>query len=62
MFVTGWVYPVVVHWVWGGGWLADEGFIDFAGSGVVHMIGGFSGLAATIILGRRLGRFDSRVD
>lgn len=51
------IYPVVGHWVWGGGWLAQIGFKDFAGSAVVHMLGGFGGLVGTIMLGARIGKF-----
>lgn len=58
-------YPLVGHWVWGGalnngtpGWLAARGFIDFAGSTVVHGVGGWLALAAVIIVGPRIGRFD----
>lgn len=55
------VYPIVVSWVWGGGWLAklDTPFIDFAGSGVVHMTGGAAALVGAAILGPRIGRFDA---
>lgn len=60
------VYPIVGGWVWGGGWLANlgrtaglgNGAVDFAGSGVVHMIGGAIGLAGTLVLGPRIGRFN----
>jgi Amt family ammonium transporter len=52
------VYPVVVHWVWGGGWLSQLGFRDFAGSTVVHALGGWAGLMGTLALGARLGRFN----
>ncbi|CCK77293.1 Ammonium transporter, putative [Oleispira antarctica RB-8] len=57
------IYPIFGSWVWGGfyggsGWLADMGFIDFAGSTVVHSIGAWCALAGIIILGPRLGRFD----
>jgi Amt family ammonium transporter len=52
------LYPVVVHWTWGGGWLAEKGYNDFAGSGVVHMFGGIVALVGAKILGPRLGRFD----
>jgi Amt family ammonium transporter len=51
------IYPIVGHWVWGGGWLADLGFVDFAGSGVVHMVGGIAGLLGTMMLGPRKGAF-----
>jgi Amt family ammonium transporter len=55
------IYPVYGHWVWGGGWLANLplglGALDFAGSGAVHAIGGFVGLAGAIVLGPRFGRF-----
>jgi Amt family ammonium transporter len=57
-FVTGIIYPIVTHWVWGGGWLADRGFLDFAGSGVVHMLGGAAALAGCIIVGPRIGKYD----
>jgi len=55
------IYTIYGHWVWGGGWLSTlpfgAGAKDFAGSGVVHAVGGFVGLAATILLGPRLGKF-----
>jgi len=51
------VYPIVGHWVWGGGWLAERGFGDFAGSTVVHLTGGSIALVGTIILGPRIGKF-----
>ncbi len=50
------IYPVVVHWVWGGGWLAQRGFLDFAGSTVVHSVGGIIALIGAIMLGPRVGR------
>eukprot|EP00438_Fugacium_kawagutii_P026968 Skav224408 [mRNA] locus=scaffold657:99189:101949:+ [translate_table: standard] len=59
-FMTSFIYPVVVAWTWGGGWLSkifDVGYMDFAGSGVVHLCGGVAGLAGTFILGPRTGRF-----
>jgi Amt family ammonium transporter len=55
--MTAFIYPVIVHWTWGGGWLYKKGYVDFAGSGIVHMVGGCAGLAGTIILGPRTGRF-----
>src|SRR5688572_11635230 len=58
------IYPITGHWVWGGGWLASAGFWDFAGSTVVHSIGGWAALAGVLILGPRLGKFgaDGRVN
>ncbi|MEO0476118.1 MAG: ammonium transporter, partial [Planctomycetota bacterium] len=55
--LTGLIYPISGYWKWGGGWLAEMGFQDFAGSAVVHGVGGFAGLAGALILGPRLGRF-----
>jgi len=55
------VYPVVVHWTWGGGWLSEEGYSDFAGSGVVHMTGGVAALVGASVLGPRIGRFDEEL-
>lgn len=52
------VYPVVGHWVWGGGWLAELGFTDFAGSTVVHVVGGSAALIGSILLGPRHGKFN----
>ncbi len=57
--ITGFVYPVSGFWKWGNGWLGTMGFWDFAGSGLVHMVGGFAGLAGAILLGARIGRFSS---
>ncbi|XP_074338151.1 ammonium transporter 1 member 1-like [Apium graveolens] len=67
-FLTGFVYPIVSHWFWSpDGWaspfktdnlLFDSGVIDFAGSGVVHMVGGIAGLYGALIEGPRIGRFD----
>ena len=51
------IYAIGGHWAWGGGWLADRGFADFAGSTVVHSIGGWAALAGVLILGPRLGKF-----
>ncbi|HVQ12886.1 MAG TPA: ammonium transporter, partial [Vicinamibacterales bacterium] len=57
------VYPITGHWVWGGGWLASAGMWDFAGSTVVHSVGGWAALAGVIVLGPRLGKYgaDGRV-
>ncbi|MCL4868668.1 MAG: ammonium transporter [Anaerolineae bacterium] len=58
VIITGLVYPISGHWHWGGGWIAQLGFVDFAGSTVVHAVGGFSALAAAWLLGPRLGKFN----
>jgi len=52
------IYPIVGHWIWGGGWLANLGFMDFAGDTVVHSVGGWAALAGAIILGPRHGKYD----
>ena len=51
------MYPTTGHWIWGGGWLAKLGFFDFAGSTVVHSVGGWAALTGAIILGPRIGKF-----
>ena len=66
LWVSMFIYPIVGMWVWGGGWLANlgrtmglgNGAVDFAGSGVVHMIGGAIALAGAIVIGPRIGRFN----
>ncbi|MCA9004371.1 MAG: ammonium transporter [Planctomycetaceae bacterium] len=55
--LTGIIYPISGYWKWGGGWLDAKGFYDFAGSIVVHAVGGFAGLAGALVLGPRIGRF-----
>jgi Amt family ammonium transporter len=57
LVLTAVIYPIVGHWIWGGGWLAALGFQDFAGSTVVHSIGGWAALAGVIILGPRFGKY-----
>ncbi|MBZ4671203.1 MAG: ammonium transporter [Oscillospiraceae bacterium] len=52
------VYPISGHWIWGGGWLAQLGFHDFAGSTAVHMVGGVAALVGAAILGPRIGKYD----
>ena len=61
--LTGFMYPVVGAWTWGGGWLAQAGFSDFAGSTIVHSTGGWAALAGIMLVGPRLGKFrrDGRV-
>ncbi|GAB4456501.1 MAG: ammonium transporter [Anaerolineae bacterium] len=56
--ITGLIYPIGGFWKWGGGWLDALGFYDFAGSLIVHSVGGFAGLAGAIALGPRIGRFN----
>lgn len=63
LIITAVIYPVFGSWAWGSayegsGWLAERGFVDFAGSSVVHSVGGWCALAAVIVLGPRLGRYD----
>ena len=55
--LTGVIYPIVGAWTWGGGWLADLGFQDFAGSTIVHGVGGWAALAGILVVGPRLGKF-----
>jgi len=65
-FMAAFTYPIFAGWVWGGGWLAKlgsnlglgHGVLDFAGSSVVHMVGGFSALAGAVVLGPRIGKFN----
>lgn len=52
------IYPIEAHWIWGGGWLAQMGFHDFAGSCAIHMVGGISALIGAALLGPRIGKFD----
>ncbi|MDR3280520.1 MAG: ammonium transporter [Synergistaceae bacterium] len=53
------VYPISGHWIWGGGWLAQRGFHDFAGSTAVHMVGGLAAMVGASILGPRIGKYDA---
>ena len=57
-FMAGVIYPIVGHWIWGGGWLSKLGFIDFAGSTVVHSVGGWTALTAVMMLGPRIGKYN----
>lgn len=56
------IYPIEAHWIWGGGWLADLGFHDFAGSCAIHMVGGLSALIGAKMLGPRIGKFNKNKD
>ncbi|KGM88065.1 ammonium transporter [Roseovarius mucosus DSM 17069] len=57
ILLTGFMYPISGSWQWGGGWLSEAGFSDFAGSTIVHSVGGWAALAGAIILGPRLGKY-----
>jgi len=57
VFLTGFIYPMEGYWTWGGGFLSEAGFSDFAGSGIVHMAGAAAALAAVILLGARRGKY-----
>jgi len=63
LLLTVLIYPVVGHWIWGGGWLAKLGMFDFAGSTVVHSVGGWAALAGVLVLGPRYGKYtdDGRI-
>ena len=51
------IYPIVGHWIWGGGWLSQLGFLDFAGDSAVHSVGGWAALSGALILGPRIGKY-----
>jgi Amt family ammonium transporter len=55
---AGLIYPIIGHWIWGGGWLSTFGMQDFAGSTVVHLSGAMAALAGTLLLGPRIGKYD----
>ncbi|MCQ3813502.1 MAG: ammonium transporter [Acidimicrobiia bacterium] len=57
LFLTALIYPIVGAWTWGGGWLAEAGFVDFAGSSIVHGTGGWAALAGVLVVGPRLGKY-----
>ena len=52
------IYPIEAHWIWGGGWLSQLGFHDYAGSCAIHMVGGIAALVGAIVLGPRLGKYE----
>lgn len=62
LVISALIYPIQGHWSWGGGWLSEMGFHDFAGSAVVHSCGGFIALAGAIVLGPRLGKYTKMSD
>jgi Amt family ammonium transporter len=55
--ISGLIYPVIGHWIWGGGWLSTLGFHDFAGSTVVHSVGGWAALIGAMVIGPRIGKY-----
>jgi Amt family ammonium transporter len=55
--MTGLIYPYLGRWTWGGGWLSQQGFVDFAGSTIVHAVGGFAALGGVLAVGPRIGRY-----
>jgi Amt family ammonium transporter len=57
VFISGLIYPISGHWVWGGGWLAELGFHDFAGSTVVHSVGAWAAMIGAILIGPRKGKY-----
>ncbi|MDY6935413.1 MAG: ammonium transporter [Spirochaetota bacterium] len=57
LFITAIIYPISGHWIWGDGWLASLGFIDFAGSTVVHSVGGWAAMMGALFLGPRIGKY-----
>ena len=57
LVISALIYPVVGHWIWGGGWLSNLGMIDFAGSTVVHSVGGWAAMMGAILLGPRIGKY-----
>lgn len=62
ILISAFIYPFEGHWSWGGGWLSELGFHDFAGSTVVHLCGGALALAGTIVLGPRIGKYNKNGD
>ncbi|MDQ0361322.1 ammonium transporter [Breznakia pachnodae] len=60
LIISAVIYPISGHWIWGGGWLAEAGFHDFAGSTAVHMVGGVAALVGAKILGPRIGKYDKK--
>ena len=60
--ISAFIYPIEAHWIWGGGWLAQLGFHDYAGSTAIHMVGGIAALVGAKILGPRIGKFTKTKD
>lgn len=57
LVITAVIYPLIGHWIWGGGWLAAKGFFDFSGSTVIHSAGGWAALSGILLLGPRIGKY-----
>lgn len=62
LLISAVVYPIEAHWVWGGGWLSQIGFIDFAGSGAIHTVGGLTAFIGAAMVGPRLGKYKKGAD
>jgi len=62
LFITLIIYPISGHWIWGGGWLSELGFHDFAGSTVVHSVGAWVGLAGATMVGARIGKYNGKAN
>ncbi len=60
--ISGIIYPIEAHWIWGGGWLSEMGFHDFAGSCAIHMVGGIAAIIGAKMVGSRIGKFDKTKD
>ncbi len=60
ILMTALIYPIVGHWVWGGGWLEELGFLDFAGSTVVHSVGAFAAMVGAYMVGPRIGKYNGK--
>lgn len=58
--MTSFIYPVVIAWTWGGGWLEQKGFHDFAGAATINIVGGCAGLCGAYVLGERYGKDKDR--
>lgn len=58
--LAGFIYPIILAWTWGQGWLNDKGFHDFAGTGIIHLVGGISGFWGALIVGERKAKAKAR--
>jgi ammonium transporter, Amt family len=62
LVISTFIYPISGHWIWGGGWLSQLGFIDFAGSTAVHLVGGAAGLVGAAMVGPRIGKYNGKTN